>query len=657
MLREHVSESPSFSAVFPYFLKNFLPLAGLFILGIIIYYFVDAWYEERLIETEQAQQVALSKESLVRDVQGVVHELRYLADTAALRQYLDHSDEIHRVRVEKLFATFARNITRYDQIRWLDNEGVERIRIDHRDGNTRIVPKDKMQDKSSRYYFSRTFALHPGEIYISPLDLNVEQGKVEEPYRPMLRIAVPLADSIGKKKGVLIFNYQASRMLDNFSRSRYFRTGELYLLNNEGYWLYVSDNRSPWGFMFGSDDKFQNDYPDVWQAITQQRYGLVRNSKGIFSFTSVREAVIGSDDEETLQYEDASILLQQETKWIVVAFYPVAVTQAIYINHLKFYVSSILLVLLVISVISWLLGKNKWERERLNDRLALHARVMESATNGILITDTTPTVLSLNSAFTKLTGYTEKDIVGKNPSILGSGRHDPAFYSRMWDSLRKHGFWEGEIWNRHKNGELYPEWMSISAIKNHKGELSHYIGIFSVLAEQQGTEERLRTLANSDMLTGLINRNLFHDRLSQAIAHCRRTHTRAAVLFVDLDGFKQVNDAMGHAAGDRVLKVVANRLTGCVRDTDTVARFGGDEFVVLLTGIDNRDNVKEVGEKIIECVSQPIDVGDDSCLVGASVGACIYPDDSESVDALLNCSDEAMYQAKAHGKGRLEFNY
>lgn len=640
--------------VIPYFRRIFLPLAFFFVSATVIYFVIDTRHEKKLILAEQRQQVESSLQSLRRDISGVLRELQFLAHSDSLTRFISSTDEgVRKVMVEDL-AAFAEHMGRYEQIRWLDLKGMERLRVDHRNGVTRIVPQRELQDKSTRYYFAEAIALPPGRIYISPLDLNVEHGEVEVPYRPMLRFAMTTADDQGARNGLLILNYQASRMLDNFAGSKRHEHSELALLNADGYWLFASDHRREWGFMFGRDERFQNLYPDVWAAIKKLSHGTVHTSDGLFSFSTTNVMAFAGNGMQAWQ-ENGSPANSGTGRWIVVYHYPMHAFSALYFNHLGLYGVMLGLVLLVLLISSWKLAEAICERNRMGDMLALHAKVMETAPSGVMITDSGPRIVAVNEAFTELTGYSREEVLEQDPSILASGRHDDAYFTDMWQELEDKGHWEGEIWNRHKNGEVFPEWLTISAVRNRDGALTNYIGIFSVLSEQKSTEVRLRELANSDPLTGLPNRNLLYDRAGQALAHSRRTRSRTAFLFLDLDSFKPINDSMGHAAGDEVLKSVAHRLQGCVRESDTVARFGGDEFVVLLTELKEPAEAAEVAEKIIIAINQPMDITGVACHVGVSIGISIYPDDSGSVDELVKYADQAMYHVKESGKGHFKF--
>ncbi len=285
----------------------------------------------------------------------------------------------------------------------------------------------------------------------------------------------------------------------------------------------------------------------------------------------------------------------------------------------------------------------------------LMSKVFENAGEGVIITAPDTTIISVNDAFTRVTGYTEEEALGKKPSMLRSGRQDKTFYAHMWQEIGQFGEWQGEIWNRKKSGEEYLEWLSIAAVKDEHGKLSHYIGIFSDITSEKESEERLLYLAHYDQLTGLPNRILFNDRLTQALAQAKRGQMQVAVMFLDLDGFKSVNDTLGHAAGDELLRQVAQRLTNCLRATDSVARFGGDEFTIVLPAIEDRDDVLRVANKIIAEVARPYLLDGNEAAITTSIGICFYPGDGEDPSVLIHRADNAMYHAKRHGKNHHEF--
>ncbi len=286
--------------------------------------------------------------------------------------------------------------------------------------------------------------------------------------------------------------------------------------------------------------------------------------------------------------------------------------------------------------------------------LHLAEKVIDSSLEGIFITDANGVIESVNPAFCSLTGYSEEEVVGKNPSLLSSGRHDEAFYAEMWETLRDEGHWQGEVWNRRKSGEVFPELLTITAIYDEQGVLTNYAALFSDISRLKENEERIRNLAYYDPLTNLPNRRLLYDRLSMALAHAHRNQGRLAVVFFDLDRFKDINDSRGHAVGDSLLQEVARRLQLAVREDDTVARMGGDEFVAVLTEVTNKQYVMSVAERIIEGIKQPLQLGDEKIQVTCSLGVSIYPEDATEIEALLQNADAAMYRAKELGRDQAQ---
>jgi diguanylate cyclase (GGDEF)-like protein/PAS domain S-box-containing protein len=278
----------------------------------------------------------------------------------------------------------------------------------------------------------------------------------------------------------------------------------------------------------------------------------------------------------------------------------------------------------------------------------------------ILITDAQANIVRVNSAFTDITGYSSEDVIGRNPRIMSSGRHDNAFYAALWKEILDTGSWAGEIWDKRKNGEIYPKWMTITAVKNQRGETTQYVAIFSDITERKRAEEEIRNLAFYDALTQLANRRLFIERFQTALAASVRYGGHGAILFVDLDRFKHLNDTLGHDYGDLLLIEVASRIKSCVREVDTVARFGGDEFVVLLEnisgdGLDASRKAGGVAEKIRESLSQPYRLNGQECHSSPSIGISLYHGNEESMDALIRQADAAMYQAKEAGRNNVRF--
>lgn len=288
-------------------------------------------------------------------------------------------------------------------------------------------------------------------------------------------------------------------------------------------------------------------------------------------------------------------------------------------------------------------------------QLRLSARVFAESGEAIAVTDVRGNFVSINRAFTEVTGYSFAEVQGKNPRILQSGRHDEAFYATMWKHLATQGNWQGEVWNRRKSGELYPEWLNISSVRSPAGEITHYVAIFSDITERKAAQARIEYLAHHDPLTGLPNRALLRERLEQEVGRARRAERKVGVLFLDLDRFKTINDSLGHAAGDSLLREVSCRLRSSLRESDIVCRQGGDEFIIVLPEIRHASDAANAAQQIIHALDTPIEIGEQLVHTSFSIGIALYPDDGNTTSALLKAADMAMYHAKETERGAFRF--
>lgn len=298
-------------------------------------------------------------------------------------------------------------------------------------------------------------------------------------------------------------------------------------------------------------------------------------------------------------------------------------------------------------------GRDITERFQGEQELRLAASIFEHSPEGIMITSATerPVILRVNQSFQQITGFSAQEVQGKNPNILSSGIHDRAFFQAMWHILLTTGHWEGEIWNVRRDGTLFPEWINISAVQDSSGKTTHYVGVFEDITEIKRTQHQLEEAANHDPLTGLPNRRLLNELLEHAIRRASREQSRVAVLFIDLDRFKIVNDSLGHVVGDTLLAMVAERIQQAVRNSDLIARLGGDEFVVVMDGLQEGEDATVVAQKIIDSLTEPFYAQEHEIFIGASIGISLCPEDGQEPAELIKAADIAMYQVKNQGQG------
>ncbi|MFA7267745.1 MAG: EAL domain-containing protein [Sterolibacterium sp.] len=294
-------------------------------------------------------------------------------------------------------------------------------------------------------------------------------------------------------------------------------------------------------------------------------------------------------------------------------------------------------------------------RKHAEDSMRLASLVYQNSSEGMLVCDAGGTIITVNPAFTQLTGYRPDEVIGKNPRILKSGLHDQAFYQAMWQAIVATGHWQGEIWNRHKSGEIFAELLTINTIRGEDGSAHRLVALFSDITKKKQSDELIWQQANFDALTGLPNRRMFLDRLGQDIKKTDRTGLQLALIFLDLDHFKDVNDTLGHDLGDILLKEAAQRMIGCVRETDTVARLGGDEFTVILGELDEPHSAEPVAQKILHKLAEPFQLGSEIVYISASIGITFYPEDADGIDGLLKNADQAMYATKDQGRNRISY--
>jgi diguanylate cyclase (GGDEF)-like protein/PAS domain S-box-containing protein len=891
----------------------FLPIAILICSGSYFLYQKELQIQQEQYAEHEKRDVAVSVASINRALKVVYRDVIYLVNQHENQQLINSSDERRLAKLANDWVAFSNAKEIYDKIRWIDETGMERLRVDYEESGAVVTRRGKLQNKHDRYFFIETFKLKRGEIFISPFDLNVDDGQIEVPYKPTVRLGMAVFDKNGKKRGINLINYSAAELFDRIRQMTNKSDGQIWLVNQDGYWLRGATPADEFGFMFGRDDlTMAKHYPEAWKKILREGEGQFETEEGLWTFNTVlplpddqssngrnmmsgrsyeydrpylwktisllpadqysadkgtimvkmagiafillvlffiasdhivrsqrREKKLLSDlaikeerlrilirtipdmiwlkdgagryvscnpaferflgakeadivgktdydffpreqadsfrvkdqaaaeagemqDEEWISFEDRGYKeLLEKTKVPVrtatgelvgvlgighniterkrienelrishnlLANLAAQVPGLIYqfrlypdghacmpfcsesVNEMygitpdqlrddAYFLFSFthpddkgslmaslqesartlqrwsheFRVVLQDNEVRWLRGDAQpqrledgstlWhgyisdisESKRAEQELQLAAMVYRESSEAMMVADQGDRIIAVNPAFEEITGFNRADVLGKSPRILSSGLYDKAFYQRMKRELNTNGYWQGDLWKRRKNGELYITSCKANATFREDGTLYRQVTLFSDITEKKQSEELVWQHANFDMLTGLPNRRMFHERLEQEVKKAHRNGTSLALMFIDLDHFKDINDTLGHDSGDLLLKEAAQRLKGCVRETDTVARLGGDEFTVILGQISASENVERVGRDILQKLSEPFQLAEEVVFISGSIGVTLYPEDATEIEELLRNADQAMYAAKQQGRNRYHY--
>ncbi|MBK1851426.1 diguanylate cyclase [Marinobacter sp. 1-4A] len=593
--------------------------------------------------TEQAK-VRLTSGLLTQIFDYAANDLRAISKLPATEAFNRSRTEIEKDRLKQVFRVQLEQKSIYSQIRFLDGEGAELVRLDYLFGRSLITPEEQLQSKSTRYYFSNTMSMSEGDVYVSPLDLNVENGKVDAPYLPMVRFGVPVFDDSGQKQGAVILNMLGQSLLDTFKQSMG-ETYPAYLLNSDGGVLSAPDRNSEWGFMFGLPSAFKREHPQAWQLMLQSARGNVETPAGLFVFETVRplEGLGSSADSE-------------DYFWKAVSFLPhrTLPTTAIFVNPwvVGLYLASVVLLLVAVFYFQFSRHKRRELRRENTQQARRFWKISSVLGDGLIVMDSEGVVTYINPEAERILGWSSEEIVarqGHDVFHVHEGDESSCSILNVMNTRELYRSKDEEF--RRKDNATIPVILNAAPLTSDTGEEGVVIS-FQDFSEIKEYQEKIHTLAYQDILTGLPNRRALDDRLSLAIALSRRHSRYLGLMFLDLDHFKEVNDTLGHDAGDSLLKEIATRLQHCVRETDTVARMGGDEFIILLPEVSAPKNAITVAEKIIQAVAEPVYMPEGVARVGVSIGIVVARGAGVTNEGLMQSADAAMYEAKRAGKNR-----
>jgi len=513
----------------------FLVSGGIISGGMMVFYRSEIKTRLNNLIAQETYAVELQSQFIGDIFDSIIGDLLFISQQNELKEYFANKTQASLDKIALEYIAIAKQKKIYDQIRFIDSNGLETVRVNYNQGSPVSVSKDKLQSKKTRYYFQDSYVLDKGAVFISPFDLNIENGTIEQSLKPMIRMGTPVFDSKNQKQGIVIFNYLGKILLDKILEYESVSEGQTMLLNSDGYWLLSSTPDLAWGFMYKDKQRtFYKLYTEVWREICIKKNGQINTDEGFFTFKTI---------------------------------YPVKE------NYIPFTGS----------------GKTSGETESSPDLYQWH-----------LVSFVPSSVLTSYSNYLQMRLF--------------------VFGAAMFLFIAT-GSW-------------------IIAL---------------AITKRQMHQAQLKIMALYDPLTELPNRRLFFDRLNMILEISRRNNKMFGVIYMDLDGFKNVNDTFGHKAGDELLCVVAELLLKVCRKSDTIARLGGDEFAVIIAEIESSKSAEIVAEKIIAALSESIQLTSDTVNVGVSIGVSLFPGDSEKAEDLVRLADKAMYISKKRGKNTYTF--
>ncbi len=597
--------------------------------------------EQNTLEARETARVAIAANELDSYISLINSDLLMLAGTPALRQLALQDSPASRQAVTGLFQAFLVGKPLYNTIRYLDCRGMEIIRLNLVNGQPVAVPEAQLQNKADRYYVRETLQLAEGEIYVSPLDLSIENGQILQPHKPMIRFGTLLPDGQGQPAGVLILNLQGQILLDRFRQSM----GHDYpalLLNRDGDWLVSPQPEQEWGFMYGQPGGFARKEPEVWKTMQNQLSGHTRGRHGLYVYTTVQPLQAADRASASPDHPDASY------QWKVVSLIPEQALPLARLARSAVPVLGIPLLLAGLGGLAQLLASRQQLQQQILQAALLHQEITDNLGEGVIVLDRKGRVAEINPEGERLLGWTRQEIMGQEAH--DRFHHHPASTATqcpilqvILDGQPYHS--ESEFFCR-KDGQIFPVGLNAAPLTGSHGQIAGTVIAFRDITRLRQSQEQIRHMAYHDALTDLPNRRFLTEQLQRLLDE----HQELALVFIDVDHFKTINDTYGHNQGDAYLKQVASLLQASIRSADLVIRQGGDEFIILLPGAVPEKNAEEVCRRLLEQFSTPITVGEQPLQVSLSLGIAVYPGSATTADGLMQQADAAMYRAKQAGR-------
>ncbi|SHH81278.1 bifunctional diguanylate cyclase/phosphodiesterase [Clostridium grantii] len=617
-------------------LKSYLiVIVPILAVGISIYSYIfntEIEKTKEIITEEQKQKAKVINYIIEDNFQEAYENLLVIKNSNEISDYLNIKDEETLSQTEQMFLRISKSKKRFDQIRFIDTEGKEVIRVNSDNDNSYIVTKDQLQYKGDREYYKTTSELSEGKIYVSDLDLNIENEEVEIPYKPEIRIATPMYSDDNNFQGILIVNYLVQDLLnlfdDEFNKSEYNITNS-FLINNEGYYLFNKDESKNFGFMFEEmkNVNISMENPNLWAEIKLKDTGLYENNEEVDYYMKVWP-LKGLDDK-----------IESDYNWVIVTKYnpnDLPIMKDSIIFGMKY---EDILVLIGISILMFIIIVAKYYSKKDKALLNLTERIAEHTSDAVIVTDSYTNIIYVNKSFEEATGYMKEEVLGLKTSYFKSNKQSKEFYHDMWKNLNTKGHWQGELWDKKKGGSLYPKKLSIFEVKNeYNKKIVNYMGIFTDLTKTKKKEEYVVKLQNYNFETNLPNENLLEILIDNNI---KVKKDNLFIIYFYIENYNSIV-LKKKEDGQAVVNNLIQRIKGTLHEEDFIAQISKNNFVVGVSSLDSKNKFEDFIQKFFEVNKESIYVNEEEVFYDIKAGISIYPKDGTNSGELISNAYLAM---------------
>ncbi|MES9945899.1 MAG: diguanylate cyclase [Candidatus Thiodiazotropha sp.] len=641
-----------------------LSLSMLLLLIVGGFFYTDFQTELQIITERERSQTMLGAKLIERRLDSVARDVLLLAKSVSLNRYgeLGSREALHDLGRE--FRNTSCLKGSYDQVRFLDESGRERVRVNYREGDCQLVAEKDLQNKKTRYYFNDTFKLGRQQIFISPLDLNIEHGVIERPLKPMIRIGTPVFNEKGQKFGIVLVNYFGKELISDLTTEMSGSDGIPMLLNRNGYWLLGADSGDEWGFMFKNEKRIENKHPESWREMSTSEAGQIMTASGLFTWRTVYPLAVNSvssTGSTDASGASATYIDRDDYFWKVVTHIPQETIEGLQNRRIKMALVLLSLLILLAFIAAYLIGRSR-EKELLSIsalKVSEHRQraITSKLAEGLMVLDKEGKLINMNPEAERLLGWSYAMLSGQrihewiHKNASGKNEHECPILNVIKEERIYHV--EEDVFRRSDGTDLPVAYTASPYIV--EDEASGVIVAFEDISERKKLKEELVHQATHDALTGLLNRREIENLLDHAFSQAMRYGRDLSVCMIDIDHFKQINDTFGHRAGDDALKSFGQVLDQKTRSADLAGRYGGEEFVVVLTETSLSGAMRWAEQLRATIESTPIILNESSgpTNLTVSIGVSSISNAIENSDQLMDRADSALYLAKGSGRNKV----